>query len=256
MCGKNIAIVTGASSGIGREFVKLLCDNKKIDAIWAIAREEDEPENAVGAQKVRVFALDLTDRRNFDVISSALESEKPNILYLINCAGFAKFCQYDDISVDVSINMIDLNISALVTMGLICLPYMCEGAHIINMASQAAFQPVPYQNIYSSTKAFVRNYTRALNVELRDRGICATAVCPGWMNTALIKRAKTGAKKATNKFPCMVEPRPVAQKALKDADKNKDTSVYGLCIKLAHVASKLLPQRLLMKLWLMQQGIK
>ena len=151
--------------------------------------------------------------------------------------------------------MIDLNAGALVSLCTICIPYMNKGAHIINMASQASFQPVPYQNVYSATKAFVRSYTRALNVELKDKGVCATAVCPGWMNTRLIERGYTGAPKATNKFPFMVEPNLVAKKALVDASKNRDMSVYSAIIKLSHLLSKLLPQRLLMKIWLLQQGI-
>ena len=91
--------------------------------------------------------------------------------------------------------MINLNISAVVALGLYCIPYMKPGSHIINIASQASFQPLPYQNIYSSTKAFVRNYTRALNVELKDRRITATAVCPGWIDTGLYERGLIGAKK-------------------------------------------------------------
>lgn len=80
---------------------------------------------------------------------------------------------------------------------------------------------MPYQNIYSSTKAFVRNYTRALNVELKGTGIQATAVCPGWMNTELIERGKTEAKKATHRFLHMVTPQVVAKKAMKDVKKGK-----------------------------------
>ena len=102
--------------------------------------------------------------------------------------------------------MIDLNISAVVALGLVCIPYMEKGSHIINIASQASFFPLPYQNIYSSTKAFVRNYTRALNVELKSRGIYATAVCPGWMKTGLFDRGLIGAKNGTNKFSGMVTP--------------------------------------------------
>ena len=118
----------------------------------------------------------------------------------------------------------------------------------------AGFQPVPYQNIYSSTKAFVLNYTRALNAELKNKKIIATAVCPGWMKTRLIERADIGAQKATSNFVFMVEPYPVAQKALNDANNKKDISVYGLYTKLAHLLSKLLPQKLLMKIWIKQQN--
>lgn len=177
------------------------------------------------------------------------------IKYLINNAGFAKFCSYDDITIEESLNMIDLNISAVVALGLICIPYMEKGSHIINIASQASFFPLPYQNIYSSTKAFVRNYTRALNVELQEKQITATAVCPGWMKTELFDRGIVGAKKSTNKFSGMVTPDVVAKKALDDARKGKDISVYGIYVKFTHLLSKLTPQKMMMKIWLMQQGM-
>lgn len=140
-------------------------------------------------------------------------------------------------------------------MTLASIPYMAKGSHIINIASQAAFQPLPYQNVYSSTKAFVRNYSRALNVELKGTGISVTAVCPGWVRTALYDRAIIGADKATTKFVGMVSPEHVAAKALRDAKRNKDISVYGIHTKLAHTAAKILPQRVMMKIWLMQQGL-
>ena len=133
---------------------------------------------------------------------------------------------------------------------------MERGSHIINIASQASFFPLPYQNIYSSTKAFVRNYTRALNVELKEKGISATAVCPGWMKTGLFDRGLIGAQKGTNNFSGMVTPDVVAKKALLDAEKGKDISVYGLYVKSTHFLSKITPQRLMMKIWLNQQGIK
>ena len=126
---------------------------------------------------------------------------------------------------------------------------------MLNTASQAAFQPLPFQNLYSSTKAFVRNYSRALNVELKVKGITVTAVCPGWMDTALFDRAKIGAERATRRFVGMVTPDKVAQKALTDAKKGRDISVYSLYVKTAHLVAKLLPQRMMMKIWLKQQGL-
>lgn len=254
---KKIAVITGANSGIGKEFAKIITKYDDVEEIWAIARDVDrlnELKRNCG-QKVRVFSMDLSIRDNLNAIELLLKTENPDILYLINCAGFATFGDYSSISKARDINMIDVNIVALVTMCDVCIPYMSAGSRIINMASQASFQPVPYQNVYSATKAFVRNYTRALNVELKEKQICATAVCPGWMNTRLIERAKIGAKKATTKFPFIVEPAPVAKKALKDANNNKDMSVYSCVIKLSHLLSKLLPQRLLMKIWCLQQGI-
>ncbi len=255
---KKIAVVTGASSGIGREFARLLSKKKGIEEIWCLGRNIgrlNELKAEIG-DRARTFSMDLTDRNNFGVISDIFEEEQPQITWLVNCAGFAKFCDYADIDLTTSLNMIDLNVCALTAMGLLCLPYMEKGAHIVNMASQAAFQPLPYQNIYSSTKAFVRNYTRALNRELRPRGICATAVCAGWMETRLIERASIGAKKGTTKFPHITSPDVVAKKALRDAKKNKDMSIYGGYVKLAHLLAKFLPQKTMMSMWLSQQDIK
>ena len=255
---KNIAVVTGASSGIGKEFLKLLLKERGLDELWAIGQSEDRLKEVKEFDKarVRVFAMDLTERKNLDIIEALIVSESVNIKWLVNCAGYAKFCDYEGIDRYTSINMIDLNISALVAMGLICLPYMRKDGHIINMASQASFQPLPYQNIYSSTKAFVRNYTRALNVELKDKGVVATAVCPGWMQTRLIERAIVKGEKGTRVFPHIVYPDVVAKKAIKDAKKSKDISIYGLYTKLSHIAAKMLPQRCMMGIWMRQQRLK
>lgn len=255
---KQIAVVTGANGGLGKEFVKLLAADPEIEEIWAIARNQEKLEQSaleLGA-KIRIFSMDLTARENTKHIAEELEKSGVTVKYLVNNAGFAKFCSYDDISVEESLNMIDLNISAVVALGLVCIPHMERGSHMINIASQASFFPLPYQNIYSSTKAFVRNYTRALNVELKEKGISATAVCPGWMKTGLFDRSLIGAKKGTHNFSGMVMPDVVAKKALLDAGKGKDLSVYGLYVKSTHLLSKITPQRLMMKIWLSQQGIQ
>lgn len=253
---KTIGIITGASGGFGREFVKL-CLNESLDEIWAIARNKEKLDTLVRdyGEKIKTFPLDLSNRKNIFVIKNALENENVTVQYLINNAGFTKFCSYCDIDLSESLNMIDLNVISVVALGLVCIPYMQKGSHIINIASQASFFPLPYQNIYAATKAFVRNYTRALNVELKSTGITATAVCPGWMKTGLFERAKIGAKKTLTKFTGIVMPSVVAKRAMKDAKKGKDISVYGAFNKTTHILSKILPQRLVMKIWLMTQGI-
>jgi len=255
---KNTAIVTGASSGLGKEFVKLLVNDKSIDEIFVIARSKDKLDKLKDdyGNKIKSFQIDLFDTNNIKSFGKILEKEDVNIKILINNAGFAKFCSYDDISIDETLNMINLNISGVVAMGLVCIPFMNKNSHIINIASQAAFQPVPYQNVYSSTKSFVKNYSRALNIELKEKGIIVTAVCPGWIKTNLIDTGCINAKKGTTKFAYMVTPDVVAKKALKDAYNNKDISVYGLYVNFCRFLSKFLPERLVMKIWLLQQGIK
>ena len=254
---KDIAIVTGASSGIGREFLKLLLWRNEVDEIWIIARNADRLQAMVAefGDKLKPVPMDLSDIEQIKSLSSTLKSADANISFLINSAGFGKFGSYSDIGIDESVNMIDLNISGLVTMGLVCLPFMTRGARIINIASQASFQPLPYLNVYSASKAFVRNYSRALNVELKERGITVTAVCPGWMDTAFIDRGKTDATKTVSRFVNMTTPDVVAAKALRDALRGKDISTYSLYVKFNRLVAKLLPQRIMMKIWLRQQNL-
>lgn len=251
---KIIAVVTGASSGLGKEFTRLMLQ-EQVQEVWAIARNKENLARLrqVLGKKIRCISMDLSDRRVIEKFEKILKEEQPAIRYLINNAGYDKFCSYKDLDIEESLNMIDLNCSAVVAMGLACIPYMRRGSHIINIASQASFQPLPYQNIYAATKAFVRNYSRALNVELKNTGIQVTAVCPGWVDTALFDRANIGAEQTIKNFWGMLKPEQVVRQALKDAKSGKDISVCSLYVKFCHVIAKILPQRIMMKLWLWQQ---
>ena len=246
---KRIAIVTGASGGLGREFVKILCEKENIDYVWAIARNQQKLDflKAEFGQKIITISFDLTDRTKINMIDEMLKDY--NLIYLVNNAGYGKFCSYKDLNTEQSLNMIDLNVNAVVGMCVACLGHMESGAKIINIASQASFQPLPYMNIYAATKSFVRSYTRALNVELKSRNITATAVCPGWMNTPFLSVGNIGAEKAPSNFLFQKGTDEVAKKAIKDADKGKDISVYSLPVKVQHIGAKLLPEKLVMKIW-------
>lgn len=255
---KTIAIVTGANGGFGKELAKLLVTQKGIDEVWAIARSREKLDmlkKELGP-KIKTLPMDLTNRSNLDRIKRLLDYSSVKVKYLVNNAGFAKFGSYGDVSVKDTLNMIDLNVGAVVALSQICIPYMPRGSHIINVSSQASFFPLPYMNAYAATKAFVRHYTRALNVELKERWITATAVCPGWMCTDLFDRAEVGADKSVSNFFGLTSPDVVAKKALRDAKCGKDMSTYGLYVKLTHLLSKSLPQKVLMQVWLMQQKLK
>jgi len=251
------AIVTGATGGLGKEFVRLLINDDRFDEIFVLSRNGENLENLKSefGDKIRPYIIDLSDVEQIKNFGKFIETQNVQIGLLINNAGYGKFCSYDDISLDESINMIDLNISGVVATGLTCIPYMDKGSHIINIASQAGFQPVPYQNIYSATKSFVKNYSLALNQELKEKGIKVTAVCPGWVKTDFFKRACIGAKKASNKFTCMTTPEIVAKKALKDAYRGKDLSVCGFYPNFCRIMVKLLPEKWIMKYWLWSQGL-
>ncbi len=252
---KRIAIVTGASGGLGREFVRQLLDDHSLDEIWAVARHLDKLQELISLDesRIKIFSADMGVPQEIQKFAENFSSV--NIAYLINNAGYAKFCSYEDLDVATSLDMIAVNCGGVVALGLYAIDHMERGSHIINIASQASFQPLPYQNIYSSTKAFVRHYSRALNVELKEKGILVTAVCPGWIQTHLYDRALIGATKATRRFCGMVTPDKVAARALKDAAKGRDMSVYSFYTKFSHLVAKVLPQKWMMKIWLLQQHL-
>ncbi len=188
-----IAVVTGASSGMGREFVKQLDVAHAFDEIWVIARRRDKLESLSDEVKARVrpVCLDLSRRESFDEYAALLAEEKPEVTVLVNGSGFGKFGAFVDMDLDEQLAMIDLNDKALVAMTYLTLPYMKEGGQIYQIDSLSSFQPVPYINVYGATKAFVLSFSRALNVELRKRKIRVMAVCPGWVRTEFFDRAVT-----------------------------------------------------------------
>ncbi len=251
----NIAVVTGASSGMGKEFAKALDKTGAYQQIWVIARRKERLDLLAAELKtpVRVIGLDLTDPVSFKDYASLLENERPNVVTLVNCSGFGKFGTYADIPLCESLNMIDLNCKAVVQMTELTLPYMSKGSDIVNLDSLSSFQPVPYLNVYAATKAFVLSYSRALNRELSPRGIRVMAVCPGWVRTEFFDRATVTDEKAVTYFNVTYSPEQVIATAMKDRAKKKDVSVHGLPVKMQVLLVKLLPHRFVMNTWLRQQ---
>jgi len=152
---------------------------------------------------------------------------------------------YKDFSLDEISRTIDVNCKAPVLLCNICIPYMKSGSNILNISSASAFQPNPYINLYAASKAFERNYSRALNVELEGTGITVTAVCPGWVDTEMLVKEMNGKKV---KLPGMVKAERVVKTALRDAKKGRDMSVCSLYVKCQHLNVKMMPQRLVMKI--------
>ena len=253
-----IAIVTGASSGMGRELVKQLSQKERFDQIWTIARRKERlDELKEEIPNVRPIPLDLTDESSIKALETLLNEEKPDVSVLANCSGFGKFGTYEDISLQDSMDMIDLNCKALVAVTQIVLPFMRKGAHIMQLDSLSSFQPVPYLNVYAATKAFVLSYSRALNVELKPRGIKVIAVCPGWVSTEFFDHATVTNEKAVTYYNVVYSAKDVIRTAIKDMYKGKkDVSVHGLQIKGQRLLVKLLPHKLVMHIWMKQQRHK
>ena len=153
---KKIIVVTGASSGMGKDFVKQIEQKEKIDEIWVIARRTDRLEQLAEQVKTPLvkMSLDLSDMEQIKIYKQKLEDEKPEVVLLANCAGFGKFDHYENIPLETELNMVDLNCKSVMAMVKYTLPYMPKNSRIINIASCSAFQPIPYINVYASTKAF------------------------------------------------------------------------------------------------------
>ena len=252
----NIAIVTGASSGMGREFVLQLSAYVRVDEIWVIARRKEALEalQKECATPIRPICLDLGKEESFREYGALLSREKPDVKLLVNAAGFGKFGSYAKIPVEDECRMIDLNCKALLLMTRLTLPYMRAGSHILQLDSLSAFQPVPYITTYGATKAFVLSYTRAMNQELKPQGIRMMAMNPGWVKTEFFNHAFQTNNSEVQYFDRLYEAKDVVATGLHDLYKTrKDVSIHGLPVRNQVRLVKLLPHSLVMKTWLNQQ---
>lgn len=247
-----IAIVTGASGGMGKEFVQKFVE-EPLDEIWVVGRSEQRLLALKDKYGVKIIPVckDLTRNEDLLAFSDLLTERNSSVQWLVNNAGIAKMAPSQEFSFSEIEQTIDLNCKVPVALINICIPFMEEGARILNISSASAFQPVPYINLYAATKAFERSYSRALNAELKPYGITVTAVCPSWVDTEMLTKNIDGKKV---RFPGIVAPEKVARKALKDAKKGKDMSICSFYVKCQHLNVKLLPNKLTMKIWL--QGIR
>lgn len=245
-----IAIITGASSGIGEEFlfhVDQACND--LDEIWVIARRVQQTEFPITKAKIIRLPLDLTTKEAQELLEEKLSYEEPRIKLLVNCAGFGKMGKFEDISLDMQCNMVECNSIALMKMCHLCIPYIVKGGYIINMASVAAFLPQMRFAVYAASKSFVLSLSRALNYELRDRRISVTAVCPGPVKTPFFEIAEETGYTLFIKKIFMADTEKVVKYALRCAKERRQISVYGIPMKVLHFISKLLPSRLILELY-------
>lgn len=247
-----IAVVTGASSGMGREFVRQISSfYRSLDEIWVIARRRERLEELRGESRVplRIFEGNLIKKQVYRELSCALEEEQPDIRMLVNAAGFGKSGSVEKIASEelrAQTDMVDLNCRALTRMTLFCLPYMSRGSRIVNLASAAAFCPQPGFAVYAATKSYVLSFSRALGAELRRRGIYVTAVCPGPVDTEFFNIS--GALTNPLKKLTMAKAEDVVHRALKDSRAGREMSVYGIAMRAAFLGTRLVPHGLIMKL--------
>lgn len=239
------AIITGASSGIGKSFVKALLRSPDCpDSIWIIARRLDRLEElAAFSSKIIPVTADLGSEAGIDVIRTRLNKEKPDVSLLINCAGMGRKGNIADRDASDIRSTIELNCTALSVLTREVIPFMNKGARIINIASSAAYLPQPGFTVYAASKSYVVSFSRAAAIELRKLGIYVTVVCPGPVETEFNKLATDGASDKFTGFRKFVaaDADKLARASLKASARHRKMFVYGLPNKALHVASKFIP---------------
>lgn len=238
---KNIAIITGASSGMGKEFALQVAQKYDFDEIWILARRLENLEEIAHSinetknfQTVKPVQIDLGSADGVYELEKLLAQENEKLIKVesgiqiglfINNAGFGTYGPFEETSIKTQMNMVELNCTSLTGLCGIALPYMTKGCVIINTSSLAAFMPLGNFAVYAATKAYVLSFSTALAAELKDKGIKVHALCPGSVSTEFANVASNGARKEVKGG---IPPQKVVAQCLKRAYKGKTKSLYRL----------------------------
>ncbi len=242
-----IAIVTGATSGMGKEILyRMLEEKHDYDEIWLLGRREDRMKSwskRFPRENFRTFVMALDKDQQRETFYGYLEKVKPEVSVFVHAAGFGIMGRIDEIKVEEQEEMAQVNITSTIGLTGHILPFMKEGGRMIYFASAAAFLPQPGFAVYAASKSFVLSYVRSLRAENRHRGLRVTAVCPGAVKTEFFKRAAVLHKLPFYKKAVIAKPENVAGKAWRDNGRDREISVYGLPMKLFFLGTKILPHR-------------
>ena len=245
----SVAIITGASSGMGKCFVQnIRYYYPDIDCIWLVSRNRSKLITLAKKLKVdtKIIPLDLTNENDIIDFSAILKKEKPKIKVLVCSAGIGKMGPFIGQPLKEASNMIDVNIKGLTAINHLCIPYMTYDSHIINMCSAAAFICQSDFAVYAATKSYVLSFCDGIGKELKGRGIYVTAVCPGAVDTPFIKKAQKYKKIKSFKKLFIVKKECVVHKALWDSRWRRTRSIYGIPMKLFYHLCRLIPHKIMM----------
>lgn len=250
------ALITGASSGIGEVFASKLA--ARGCNLILVARSEDALNEIAGdlheqyGITVDVMAADLIEAVNRDNIAEATEALGREVDLLINNAGFGTMGAFVKADALRERHQVDLNVTALTDLCHAFLPGMIERKHgaIINVASTASFQPMPYMAVYAATKAYVRSLSEALYAECKGRGVTVTALCPGPVATNFFEATESADADGMVKKVAgiMMTAEQVVDDALAAMEKGKAVVVPGVPNKLGALGSSLTPNRIITSL--------
>lgn len=245
-----VAIVTGASSGMGKWFsVYIPVFYPEVEEVWLIGRNVKRLNVVANHVKVgtKVIAVDLLTESGISVVKNLLADNKPDVEVFVNNAGVGVLGNFEKMSVLESLNTINLNCVVPTRLMHMVIPYMTKNSHLINMASGAAFICQPGFAVYAASKAYMLSLGDALSKELRPKEIYVTTVCPGAVNTPFINKCQKYSKIKWFKKLIMANERSVVHLALWDSKKRKTRSVYGIYMLLFLVACKIIPHNIIMK---------
>lgn len=246
-----IAVITGASSGIGPEFVRATIEQlREVEEIWVIARRLDRLQALAEAYPTKTIVpitLDLLKTESIAAYAARLKEADADVRLLINNAGFGKLGDFTEINPAAQGEMVDLNDRAPVLMTAATLPHMQRGAIVLNTCSIASFVPTPRMAVYCSTKAFILSFSKALRQELKPRGIKVSAACPGPMDTEFLAVADIpkGRSKLFDFCP-RVSAAKMADKSLRAARKGRAVYTNRVLYKVYRVMCKLIPHNWIM----------
>lgn len=249
---RRIAIVTGASSGLGEEFVRLIDAESAgaVDEIWVVARRAERLEALVRTcgTAVRPFCLDLCDPVSFEILAGALaECKGARVSWLINNAGMGVFGDFAEHEPHQPGRMVSLLMRAPVELTYLVLPYLAAGSRIIQTASVAAFLPQPRLALYAAAKRFVLDFSRALDAELGEVGIHVTALCPKFMRTEFLDDAGDAEVARRMAGIGFERPRDVAAAALRAARAGRALCIPSPDMRIYYALSRLVPYPLALR---------
>ncbi|MBQ8174203.1 MAG: SDR family NAD(P)-dependent oxidoreductase [Clostridia bacterium] len=248
----SLAIITGASSGIGREFAKRIKETGQADRFLLIARRREKLADLAAelGEGTEILAADLATPEGIKAVRTYLEENKPRVRYLINAAGYGVFGDYTQVSEKDTIGMIDLNVKALVLISHMVIPYMERGSNLLEVGSASVFTPLPGFNIYASGKAFVYHYSQALAYEVKEKGIAVTVFCPGWVRTDFFDRAENERSAGPRNKKPMLSVEYVVACAMRAMEKRKLLCTCNWYTKMQHLLSKIAPNPWLIRMWI------
>lgn len=240
---KNIALITGASAGLGREFARQIDVEYELDEIWLVARREDKLQELAAelsrAKGVPVVA-DLVDASGCGVVRAKLEAEHPCVKLFVNNAGFGRYGRFGDVAKEPQLEMIDLNCRTLTELSYDVLPYLGTGSSIVQVASLAGFVPIANHAVYAATKAYVLSFSAALAAELEEQGIRVHALCPGPVATEFANVASEGKRQ---RMKGAQEAPDVVAGCLRDLERGKWFSLLTWRWRATALATRFLSRR-------------